>query len=265
MTWLLFLSALLLGAQAADLDIRDHYSPLDRERPVQRHTRHIVLHTTEGGDASAEREVHRRGLANYLVLRSGRVLRIIRKDREARHAGTSMWNGVENLDRISIGIEVVGHHDRPITRRQERSIAELLRQLQGIYGIADQDVLAHSMVAYGHPNRWHRRPHRGRKRCGMQFGQPELRSRLGLDYAPAYDPDLEAGRLADADPELTAALYGRQIGAGQTPAGVVGDAFRLPSTVYVFPDGRRIRGHHIRDWGNIPAGTFVLLNQPGRG
>lgn len=263
MVWFLGWFALFGTAQAGSLDIRNDYSPLNGERPVRKRTRLIILHTTEGGDDSAQREVKKRGLAHYLVLRTGRVLRIVNRKREARHAGLSMWNGTENIDEVSVAIEVAGYHDKPVTREQERALKELVRQLQAIYHLGDNDVLTHSMVAYGEPNQWHDDPHRGRKRCGMQFARPDLRARIGLTSRPAYDPDVRAGRLVEADAELAAALYGRVIARGDTAAEVAGRAYRSRSTVYVFPGGKRVRGHEVRDWRDIPAGTLVLLDQPG--
>jgi hypothetical protein len=32
-----------------------------------------------------------------------------------------------------------------------------------------------------------------------------------------------------------------------------------PATVYMYPDGRRLRGNEIREWESIPAGTRVLF------
>ncbi|MEN0060596.1 MAG: N-acetylmuramoyl-L-alanine amidase [Myxococcota bacterium] len=200
------------SAMAADLDIRDAYSPLNSSRPVRSKTRWLILHTTEGGDSSAQREVRRRGLANYLVLRNGQVLRIIARQREARHAGTSMWNGTKDLDRFSIGIEVVGYHNRGLTTAQEGALRQLIEQLQSIYRLGDDAVLPHSMVAYGHPNRWHKKAHRGRKRCAMQFARPDLRARIGLTSQPNHDPDVRAGRLIEADPELAKVLFGHAKG-----------------------------------------------------
>jgi len=253
--------AVLAGAEASELDIHDAYSPLNAQRPKRSETRLLVLHTTEGGDASAQRIVRRLGLANYLVLRTGRVLRIIGRSREARHAGTSMWEGTEDLDRVSIGIEVVGHHDRPITDAQVDALRELIEQLQRIYHLGDEAVVPHSMVAYGKANRWHDHDHRGRKRCGMRFARTDLRERIGLESRPDHDPDVKAGRLVEADPELAAALYGIPIDRGQTAAEVVGEAYEAASTVYVLPGGRSQRGDEIEDWSAIPAGTWVLLDQ----
>jgi N-acetylmuramoyl-L-alanine amidase len=289
--WLYLAGILALGlgswlaepAAAARLRISDQYSPLNRDRPLRTRTDYILLHTTEGGDRSSLARVRRAGLAHYLVMTDGQVHRIISRQRVARHAGLSMWDGTQNLDQVSIGIEVVGYHNRPLTERQILALRELLRQLKGIYDIPDQRVLSHSMVAFGHRNRWHEAAHRGRKRCGMLFAQPELRERLGLTGRPPGDPDVAAGRLVIADPHLNTVLYGPAreaervaearfegpdidvITAERTAWFIARDEFDHPHTVYVFPDGSRRRGHEITDWGRLPSGTRVLLNQDPAG
>ena len=249
------------SALAAGLNISNRISPMDRYRDRRPRTEFIILHTTEGGDRSSLNRVKRRGLAHYLVRRDGKVYRIIQRHKVALHAGRSMWAGKTNLDRRSIGIEVVGYHDKPITAKQITALRELLRQLQGIYDIPDEKVLTHSMVAYGRPNRWHRHDHRGRKRCGMQFAQPELRSQLGLTARPLRDPDVAAGRLIEADPYLARVLYSPDqrarerareefqengqniITASRSAWYIARDDYDSPSTVYVFPGGTRRRLH----------------------
>lgn len=280
----MLLLALLLAvtagaAPAVRLQISNQLSPLDRFREKRPRTEYIILHTTEGGGRSSLEKVRRGGLAHYLVRRDGRVQRIIQLEKVAQHTGRSMWNGAQNLDRRAIGIEVVGYHDRPVTDQQVAALKELLRQLQGIYRIPDERVLTHSMVAYGKPNRWHRKSHRGRKRCGMQFADPALRARLGLDRRPLFDPDVRAGRLIEADPYLAAVLYRpegrppRQVDPDPAAAGDVITARRsawdiaredydAPSTVYVYPGGRQVRGHQVDDWSRLAKGTRVLLDQP---
>ena len=264
---------------AAKLRISNNYSPLNSQRPVRPRTDYIVLHTTEGGDRSSLDRIRRAGLAHYVVMRDGRIYRTIVRQRLARHAGLSMWNGQQDLDQVSIGIEVVGYHNRPLTERQIQALSELLRQLQNIYKIPDERVLIHSMVAYGNRNRWHNHAHRGRKRCGMLFAQPELRERLGLAGRPTRDPDVDAGRLIIADAHLSTVLFGPAGEAERVAAAaftgpqtdvittertawfIARDEFDHPSTVYVFPNGTRLRGNEVRDWSRMPAGTRVLLNQ----
>lgn len=276
----LFALAWPVGVQAqtsGGLNIVSHYSALTRKRGKRQSTRYIVLHTTEGSAVGSLAKLRRYGEAHYMIDTAGKIYRIIERDKIAMHAGRSMWNGLTNLDTHSIGIEVVGYHDKNPSAAQIRAVKELLRQLQSIYRIPDQHVLPHSMVAYGRPNRWHPYSHRGRKRCGMCMAKTSLRAQLGLTAKPSYDPDVRAGRLKNADPTLSKVLYGNEpspkrvsstpstqglnrIGPGQTAWDIAREQYNRASTVYVFPGGETKRGDEILRWHTIPKGTVVRLN-----
>ena len=202
----LFASAPLLAAPLALKD--DYRSPRNKERDVRKSTTLIVLHTTEAPAKSSLNKLSERGEAHYCVVEDGTVYRIVDRDREAFHAGRSMWNGKEDCDEYSIGIEVVGHHDKAVTLQQLAALRELVARLKRMYNITDGRVVCHSHIAYGAPNTWHKKKHRGRKRCGMLFAMPSVRAKLGLTARPAYDPDVKAKRLVQADPDLAASLYG---------------------------------------------------------
>ena len=194
---------------AAPLVLKDDYrSPRNGERPVRRATTLIVLHTTEAPAKSSLNKLCERGEAHYCVTEDGTVYRIVDKEREAFHAGRSMWNGKEDCDEFSIGIEVVGHHDKAVTLLQIAALRELVARLKRMYKVPDGRVVCHSHIAYGAPNTWHKKKHRGRKRCGMLFAMPSVRAKLGLAARAAYDPDVKAKRLVQADPELADVLYG---------------------------------------------------------
>ena len=277
-------------ALANGLVLRDRYSPLNKKRPVRPQTLYIVLHTTEGEERGSLAKVVRYGEAHYFVAASGLVYRIIDKAKIASHAGRSMWEGRSTLDNCSIGIEVVGYHNKDINAAQYEALRELLRQLRSSYAISDQNVLTHSMVAYGRPNRFQGSNHRGRKRCGMIFARPEVRSRLGLEAGPRSDPDVKAGRLTVGDKQLFAYLFpspkapAADAGRGAVVATVAAtkipmppeptvinkswtaweiarDQYNDPSTIYVFPNGQRVPGDKIQDWAQIPAGTRILLEK----
>ncbi|MFQ5740425.1 MAG: N-acetylmuramoyl-L-alanine amidase [Acidobacteriota bacterium] len=278
---LLFAFGLSLGnldARAARLHVSNRYSPKNKRRPKRPHTRYIILHTTEGGEGGSLKKILSRGEAHYFVTRRGRVYRTIDKSRIATHAGRSMWNGQRVIDNYSIGIEVVGYHNKDLTPAQYPALRELLRQLKSLYRIPDRNVLTHSMVAYGRPNRFHRQNHRGRKRCGMIFARPDVRARLGLRAKPGRDLDVEAGRLAVGDPELQRFLYARNaagavaagvrlpaegnvIRQGRTAWDVAREDYDSATTLYLFPDGSRRRGDEVVDWSRVPAGTRVLIAQ----
>ena len=196
-----------LGADALDISNR-YRSPRNPERRVRTSTRLIVLHTTEAPARSSLNKVSDRGECHYCVTESGQVYAIVDRDREAFHAGRSMWQGVEDVDKFSVGIECVGYHDKAMPSVQIAAIRDLVRELKAMYRIADHCVVCHSHVAYGAPNRWHKFKHRGRKRCGMLFAMPSVRRQLGLVSRPAFDPDTRAGRLRNADEYLRSVLYG---------------------------------------------------------
>ena len=194
---------------AAPLDLNDDYrSPRNGERPVRKSTRLIVLHTTEAPAKSSLNKLSERGEAHYCVTEDGTVYRIVDRDREAFHAGRSMWNGKEDCDEFSIGIEVVGHHNKAVTLQQIAALRELVARLKRMYNVPDGRVVCHSHIAYGAPNTWHKKKHRGRKRCGMLFAMPSVRAKLGLAGRPAYDPDIKAKRLVQGDQDLADVLYG---------------------------------------------------------
>ena len=223
-----------LFASAADaIDISNRYrSPRNPERTVRKSTELIVLHTTEAPARSSLTKLSDRGEAHFCVTEDGTIYRIVDRDREAFHAGRSMWNGKEDVDKFSIGIECVGYHDKAMSIVQIAAIRNLVKELQAMYKLTDDKVVCHSHVAYGAPNKWHRKKHRGRKRCGMLFAMSSVRTALGLRLRPAVDPDVKAKRLVVGDPYLNRVLYSgldtmaRQYGAnGTAPAADKGSSW----------------------------------------
>lgn len=266
--------------QRSIVDYRSRLNP--RYVKVKRsRTQYIIVHTSELGLQTTLRVVSRGkrfpngrrtpgGHAHYVIARDGRCYRILDKRYVADHAGRSMWNGATDISRVSIGIELVGYHYDAITDKQYRSVGRLIDILQSVYGLDDRAVLTHSQVAYGPPNRWFRKDHRGRKRCAKNF----VRARAGLGPTWAFDPDVRAGRLT-ADPQLAKVFYSPEqpglqlaeanvISKRNTAWAIAGEDFDSPTTVYTLPDGRRYSGDQIADqvgWDRIPARTVVVLNQ----
>ena len=193
----------------ASLVVNDTYrSPRNYERCLRRTTTLIVLHTSAPSKILLYK-LSERGEAHYCVVEDGTVYRIVDRDREALHAGRSMWHGKEDCDEFSIGIVVVGHHDKAVTLQQLDALKALIARLKSIYSITDERVVCHAHVAYGAPNAWYKTKHRGRKRCGMLFAMPSVRARLGLTARPTFDPDVKAKRLEQRDPNLADVLYGK--------------------------------------------------------
>ena len=203
------LLVVFLAGGALALDISNRYrSPRNPERRVRKTTELIVLHTTEAPERSSLNKLCDRGEAHYCVTEVGKIYRIVDRDRVAFHAGRSMWNGKEDADEFSIGIECVGYHDKAMGMVQIKAIRDLVKELQKMYKIPDERVVCHSHVAYGAPNKWQKKNHRGRKRCGMLFAMPSVRAQLDLARRPASDADVRAKRLVVGDDYLRRVLYG---------------------------------------------------------
>ena len=209
-TGMVMILVILLSPSVFALSASMRYrSPRNPERKVRTSTELIVLHTTEAPARSSLNKLSDRGEAHFCVTEEGSVYAIVDRDREAFHAGRSMWNGKEDVDKFSIGIECVGYHDKPMPMPQLVAIRNLVKDLKAMYRIPDERVVCHSHVAYGSPNKWQKRKHRGRKRCGMLFAMPSVRRVLELKSRPAFDADTRAGRLVVGDDYLRNVLYGR--------------------------------------------------------
>jgi N-acetylmuramoyl-L-alanine amidase len=291
---------LIATGACAQLTINNaYYSPRNKERDLRARTTLLLLHTTEAPSGSALRKLRDMGECHFCIDEGGGIFRIIDHRRVAFHAGRSMWNGKSEADLFSIGIEVCGTHNKPLGKAQAKSLAALIAEIKRIYKLSDSQVIPHSQVAYGAPNKWQPKNHRGRKRCGMQFAMPTVRSTLGLKTRPSKDPDVTAKRLVIADPALHEVLYGkmnaftaptpmqydqqqqqvssvlpkkapvRQPASGYSTIGVQGNAqeiagraVRMGSTLYVYPSGRFAPGNQLTPEAilKLPYGTKVLLD-----
>lgn len=260
--------------------IIDHRKKLNRNfrRISRKKTEYIIVHTSEGGLNSALRVISNGkivrgkritpgGHAHYVIARNGKTYRTLDRKYVADHAGESIWDGVPDISKVSVSIELVGYHSQEIASQQYRSLGLLLEILQSLYDLEDRQVLTHSQVAYGKPNRWIREDHRGRKRCARNFD----RAKAGLGAGWGFDPDVRSGRLV-ADAELANIYYRgdtcetspvKTIGTGLTAWKLAGSAYKAPTTIYIFPDGAVKTGHQISDWDDLPADTRLIVGYRG--
>lgn len=142
------------------LKITQHPSPNWNERPAFEASGAplidtVILHYT--GMQSAEAALAHmcspaaQVSAHYCVNEDGTACELVHPDKRAWHAGVSSWQGRENLNHTSIGIELVnpghefGYRDFPA--RQIETLLELLEQLRVRYDIPAARYLGHSDVA----------------------------------------------------------------------------------------------------------------------
>ena len=92
--------------------------------------------------------------SHYLIGRDGRIINLVDEKNRAWHAGVSHWKGIDNLNDISIGIELEnpGHEFGYISfsKKQMSSLVLLCKKIKNKYNIKADWVLGHSDVS---PNR----------------------------------------------------------------------------------------------------------------
>jgi len=85
--------------------------------------------------------------AHFLVRRDGHVIQFVGCDRRAWHAGQSNWQGRENCNDYSVGIELEGSDSQPFTAEQYAVLWPLIAKLRARYPI--RALAGHCHVAPG--------------------------------------------------------------------------------------------------------------------
>ncbi|MDP2132300.1 MAG: 1,6-anhydro-N-acetylmuramyl-L-alanine amidase AmpD [Sulfuritalea sp.] len=94
------------------------------------------------------RDIHGlRVSAHFLVRRDGELIQFVPCSQRAWHAGASAWQGRENCNDFSIGIELEGCERMPFEDAQYLTLDRLLDELHRCYPI--EAVVGHSDIAPG--------------------------------------------------------------------------------------------------------------------
>ena len=88
---------------------------------------------------------------HYFIDRKGKILRIVDDNKIAWHAGKSKWKNFINLNKSSIGIELInkGHQYgyQSFSAKQINSLIKLCKNLKKKYSIKKENFLGHSDIA----------------------------------------------------------------------------------------------------------------------
>ncbi len=132
-----------------------HPSPNFGPRPGGTKPSLIVLHYT--GMPTADAALARlcdpayAVSAHYLIDEAGTVVELVSPEARAWHAGVGSWRGHQNVNDISLGIELVnpGHEFgyRPFTHKQMAALTPLLKDLVARFEIDPKAIVGHSDVA----------------------------------------------------------------------------------------------------------------------
>lgn len=148
--------------------IRQVLSPNQEARPAGNEISLLVIHAISlppgefGGEAVEQLFVNRldpaahpyfgaiadlKVSAHFFIRRSGRLVQFVACDRRAWHAGRSSWQGQENCNDFSIGVELEGDDHTPFTESQYEALWALMDLLRARYPLAA--VAGHCHVSPG--------------------------------------------------------------------------------------------------------------------
>ena len=138
------------------MEITKFYSPnFVKKKRLNRNITAIIIHYT---GMQSERESIKRLTSqskkvscHYLINRKGTVYQLVKENKVAWHAGKSMWGKYKNLNKNSIGIELVnkGHKFgyQKFTKVQIKKLIQLCKLLKRKYSIKNKFILGHSDIS----------------------------------------------------------------------------------------------------------------------
>ncbi len=88
--------------------------------------------------------------AHFLIERDGAITQFVSCNERAWHAGVSLFEGRDNCNDFSLGIELEGTDDQPFTEPQYAALIALVEQLRCVYpDITPERICGHSDIAPG--------------------------------------------------------------------------------------------------------------------
>ena len=110
----------------------------------------IVIHSTACTPQSVVNSFREhRVSSHYLIDEGGEVWQIVAERHRAWHAGVSSWQGKNDINSHSIGIELSSPTlgQKPYPKAQKEALIALLQRLVKKYKIQPQNIIGHSDVA----------------------------------------------------------------------------------------------------------------------
>jgi len=116
----------------------------------------LVLHHVQANSANhaIEQFKHHQVSSHFLVDEKGEIFELVDENNIAYHAGVSFWNGVDGLNKTSIGVEFINSSpfEKKFSEAQLIAGVELTKYLAAKYHIKAQNIVGHSDIAYNRDN-----------------------------------------------------------------------------------------------------------------
>jgi N-acetylmuramoyl-L-alanine amidase len=159
-----------------------------------RKPRLIVIHHTEMQSAQSALKVlqtrNDKGQvsAHYLIADNGKIFQLVDDKNRAWHAGAGSWQGITDINSISIGIELDNDGVEPFDEAQIQALIKLLDDLCTRLKISRTAIIGHADLAptrKSDPNRlfpWQRLAKAG---FGVWYDEPLVDPPVGFDTVAA--------------------------------------------------------------------------------
>lgn len=112
----------------------------------------LVLHHTQAKsiDEAISMYLKHEVSSHFIISKRGKIYQLVDENNIAYHAGISYWNGIDGLNKYSIGIELIceNPYKKGYTKSQMISCFNLCEKLIKKYKINPKNVVSHSDIAY---------------------------------------------------------------------------------------------------------------------
>ena len=136
--------------------INEYFSPnFDQKKRSVKSIKLIIIHYT---GMQSERESMKRLCdqksnvsSHFVISRNGKIYRLVKETNIAWHAGKSCWGNYKNLNKNSIGIELVNKGHKfgytNFTKKQITSLIKICKRLAKKYKVKKKNIIGHSDIA----------------------------------------------------------------------------------------------------------------------
>ncbi len=111
----------------------------------------LVLHHTDSNDDDFAINIFKeKGVSShYLISRTGEIIQFVDEKNRSFHSGASYWNGINDVNSASIGIELSNDMNTEYTPKQIQSLITLSKDIMNRYSIKKNMVVGHLDVSPG--------------------------------------------------------------------------------------------------------------------
>ena len=138
------------------MNVRSIYSPnFNKKRRSYKSIKFVIIHYT--GMQSERESIIRlcnpksKVSSHFVINQKGKIYRLVQDNQIAWHAGKSCWGKYKNLNKTSIGIELVNKgHKFGYTNFKKKQLSSLIKICKNLirkYRIKKQNIVGHSDVA----------------------------------------------------------------------------------------------------------------------